>query len=126
MLNNSPEDHLGVIRLLLADGPVPAKEFHRQVREHCLPVHDVYALLRQAGAKCRRIGSIGAGGYWVWELNRPRNFGIITRKDRKGYYARFWDRQRGKEVQKKLADDLETAKRRLADIMQDGEPSPFS
>jgi hypothetical protein len=116
MLNDSPEDPLAVIRLILANGSVPAKEFHQLIRIHCIPVHDVYVLLRQAGAKCRRIGSIGAGGYWVWELSRPQHFGIITRKDRKGYYARFWDRQRGKEVQKKLADDLETAKRRLADL----------
>jgi hypothetical protein len=33
MRDDHPEDHIVTIRLIPANGPMPAKEFHREIRE---------------------------------------------------------------------------------------------
>jgi hypothetical protein len=108
-------DPIATIRLLLANGPMPASEFRRQCRQQGVRLHDLYKLAKQAGAKCRKAGPVGPGGYWVWELQHPDDFGLIRRPRRRGYYVQVW--RRGRLIQKKLADDLETARARLADLL---------
>jgi integrase len=114
---NQKENPISVIRDILADGPVPAPEFRELARRRGVSMHDFYKLTRQAGAKCRKTGPVGAGGAWVWELHRPETHGICRFPGRKGFYARIC--HRGRQIQRKLADDLQTAKRRMRDLLEE-------
>ena len=114
---NQKEEPMAVIRDILKGGPVSAREFRKLASRRGVSLHDLYKLARQAGAKCRKVGPVGPRGFWVWELDRPENFRIVRIPGRRGFYAKFW--HRGRAIQKKLADDLETAKRRLEALLQE-------
>jgi hypothetical protein len=104
-----------IIRQILANGPLPAKEFHQKAHAAGVPKQGIYQLARQAGARSRRAGGVGAKGYEVWALEKDLlEHGLLQRRNRKGYYAYVW--QNGKEVQVKLDDDLEKAKQKLQEL----------
>jgi hypothetical protein len=106
-------DPVAAVREILAGGPVPAPEFRRLAREQGIPVKGIPKAVEAAGARYRRDGRPGEGG-WVYELTTSEGEGIIERPGRKGFYAHFFFH--GREIQCKLADDLETATVRLAEL----------
>lgn len=120
MVNDKADDPVEVVKRILAGGPIPAPEFRRLAHEMGIPVKMIPAAAEAAGAKCRRIGVAferrGNGG-WVWELTGPPDQGIITKGNRKGYYANFFFH--GKQVREKLGNDLETARARMAELRKE-------
>ncbi len=110
-------DCLAIVRSVLAGGPLPAKEFRRLVHLQGVAVKDTYRVARQAGAICFRIGGVRSGTWW-WGMPEQRpEHGIIRIAGRKGYYARFWLKGQNKQLQMKLANSLEEARERLAEIV---------
>src|SRR5436309_3265023 len=77
MLEYRAHDPAGVVREILAGGPLPAPEFRRLAYERGIPVKLIAKAARAAGAECRRTGAPGAGG-WVWTLSAPEDDGIVT------------------------------------------------
>lgn len=116
MVEDKADDPVDVIRAILAAGPVPAPEFRRLAHEQGVPVKEIPKAAKAAGAECRRLGRPGEGG-WIWALTSLADQGIVTRKGRKGFYAKFMFH--GKEIQQWLADDLDTARARLVELKAD-------
>jgi hypothetical protein len=116
MIDDRADDPVGVVRDVLANGPVSPAEFKRLTHERGVSVK---LLPKAAGARCVRTGGIGQGS-WAWVLSVPIDHFITTKPRRKGYYANNLF-VRGKEVQCKLADDLEAARELARELVQQTE-----
>lgn len=113
MIDDRALDPAGVIRQILANGPLAAPEFRRQAHAQGIPIKNIGKAAKAAGAECRRQGLPGEGG-WVWMLSRPDDDGIINRPGRSGFHAHFF--RHGQEVQQKLGDTIEEARVRMAEL----------
>lgn len=115
MIDGRAHDPPGVVRGILAAGPVPAPEFRKLARDRGIPVKAIKAACDAAGAVCRKLGRPGEGG-WVWQLGRPLDDFIRTHAGRRGFYADNLFAG-GKEVQCKLGDTIEEAREKVAAIL---------
>jgi hypothetical protein len=121
-IEDRAEDPVAVIRDILAAGPVPAPLFRRLAHERGVPVKEIPKATKALGAQCHRNGAPGKAGRgnggWVWVLDWPYDHFIVKKPGRKGYYANnlYF---RGKEIQHKLADDIDAARLKIAEVIAD-------
>jgi hypothetical protein len=117
MTDGKARDPVQVVRDLLADGPLPPADFRRMANERGVSFRALPKAARLAGAECRRYGPVGKGGY-VWEMRSGVDRFIKTYPNRNGYYC---DNLflRGKEIQCKLGNDLDTARVRVAELLKE-------
>jgi hypothetical protein len=57
-----------VLRTILADGPVPAKDAEREARSAGLSEATIRRARKAAGIRSERVGGIGRAGGWQWSL----------------------------------------------------------
>lgn len=115
MVDDPADDPVAVIKDILSDGPMMPAQFRKECHRRGVSVKKIAPACRAAGAACIRTDSRPGKGGWLWTLTPTTDRNITTKPNRRGYYSDnlFLN---GKEIQIKLADDLQTARKRIVEL----------